>query len=148
MVARSQPPPMINWKLGRKWFLSQPFPGTHQMTFTMGMKLPCFTSRCLKPLDQDIILSAKRRYKKKLAERYLACVENNKDANSLLKALNIVQATNMIAASWERNLLHHHPELFSQSRVQTPCSRPCTYNRGSSTHPSTRCVEQGSKVVR
>ena len=24
-----------------------PFPGTHQTTFTMGMKLPCFTSRCL-----------------------------------------------------------------------------------------------------
>ena len=52
----------------------------------------------MQPLDQGIILSAKRRYKKKLAERYLACVENNKDANSLLKALNIVQTTNMIAA--------------------------------------------------
>ena len=51
------------------------------------------------PLDQSIILSAKRRYKKKLAERYLTCVENNKDANSLLKALDIVEATNMIAAS-------------------------------------------------
>ena len=54
----------------------------------------------IQPLDQGIILSAKRRYKKKLAERYLACVENNKDTNSLLKALDIVQATNMIAASW------------------------------------------------
>ena len=54
----------------------------------------------MQPLDQGIILSAKRRYKKKLAERYLACVENNKNANSLLKALDIVQATNMIAASW------------------------------------------------
>ena len=54
----------------------------------------------MQPLDQGIILSAKRRYKKKLAERYLTCVENNKDANSLLKALDIVQATNMIAASW------------------------------------------------
>ena len=54
----------------------------------------------MQPLDRGIILSAKRRYKKKLAERYLACVENNKDANSLLKALDIVQATNMIAASW------------------------------------------------
>ena len=51
-------------------------------------------------LDQGIILSAKRKYKKKLAERYLTCVENNKDANSLLKSLDIVQATNMIAASW------------------------------------------------
>ena len=111
------------------------------------LMLPPNATSIMQPLDQGIILLAKRRYKKKLAERYLACVENNKDANSLLKALNIVQATNMIAASW-RNLLHHHPELFSQSRVQTPCSRPCTYNRGSSTHPSTRCVEQGSKVVR
>ena len=54
----------------------------------------------MQPLDQGIILSAKRRYKKKLAERYFTCVENNKDANSLLKALDIVQATNMIAASW------------------------------------------------
>ena len=54
----------------------------------------------MQPLNQGIILSAKRRYKKKLAERYLACVENNKDANSLLKALDIVQATNMIAVSW------------------------------------------------
>ena len=51
-------------------------------------------------LNQGIILSAKRRYKKKLAERYLACVENNKDANSLLKTLDIVHTTNMIAASW------------------------------------------------
>ena len=24
-----------------------PLPGTHQTTFTMGMKLPCFTSHCL-----------------------------------------------------------------------------------------------------
>ena len=54
----------------------------------------------MQSLDQGIILSAKRRYRKKLAERYLTYVENNKDANSLLKALNIVQATNIIAAPW------------------------------------------------
>ena len=226
VVAKSRRLPMMNLKPGRKLFFSPPLPGTHQTTFTMGMKLPCFnkslphrtycfdgdkpagsakrkdrltlliitnmdgsdhrklsvigkskTPRCLQkkykmqvkdmsvdwyasknawmtgeihhqimtklnnemrlsnrhilyvcdnasshqvreyshikflmlppnatsimqPLDQGIILSAKRRYKKKLAERYLACVENNKDANSLLKALDIVQATNMIAASW------------------------------------------------
>ena len=47
VVARSQPPPMMNWKHGKKQFLSLPFPGTHQTTFTMGMKLPCFTSCCL-----------------------------------------------------------------------------------------------------
>ena len=54
----------------------------------------------MQPLDQGIILSEKRRYKKKLAERFLTCVENNRDANSLLKALDIVQATNIIASSW------------------------------------------------
>ena len=64
------------------------------------LMLPPNANSIMQPLDQGIILSAKRRYKKKLAERYLACVENNKDANSLLKALDIVQATNMIAASW------------------------------------------------
>ena len=64
------------------------------------LMLPPNATSIMQPLDQGTILSAKRRYKKKLAERYLACVENNKDANSLLKALDIVQATNMIAASW------------------------------------------------
>ena len=64
------------------------------------LMLPPNATSIMQPLDQGIILSAKRRYKKKLAERYLVCVENNKDANSLLKALDIVQATNMIAASW------------------------------------------------
>ena len=34
-----------------------------------------------------------------MAERYLVCVENSKDANVLLRSLNIVQATSMIAAS-------------------------------------------------
>ena len=64
------------------------------------LMLPPNATSIMQPLDQGIILSAKRRYKKKLAERYLACVENNKDASSLLKALDIVQATNLIAASW------------------------------------------------
>ena len=64
------------------------------------LMLPPNATSIMQPLDQGIILSAKRRYKKKLAERYLTCVENNTDANSLLKALDIVQATNMIAASW------------------------------------------------
>ena len=64
------------------------------------LMLPPNATSIMQPLDQGIILSAKRRYKKKLAERYLTCVENNKDANSLLKALDIVQATNMIVASW------------------------------------------------
>ena len=51
----------------------------------------------VQPLDQGIIWSVKRRYKKKLAERYLVSVENNKDANTLLKQLDIVVATNMVA---------------------------------------------------
>ena len=50
------------------------------------LMLPPNATSIMQPLDQGIILSAKRRYKKKLAERYLACVENNKDANSLPRA--------------------------------------------------------------
>ena len=46
VVAKSQPLPMMNLKPGRKLFFSPPLPGTHQTTFIMGMKLPCFTSRC------------------------------------------------------------------------------------------------------
>ena len=38
---------MMNWRPGRNLFSSPPLLGTHQMTFTMGMKLPCFTSCCL-----------------------------------------------------------------------------------------------------
>ena len=78
-------------------------PSSHQVQEYSHIKflmLPPNATSIMQPLDQGIILSAKRRYKKKLAERYLACIENNKDANSLLKALDIVQATNMIAASW------------------------------------------------
>ena len=119
---------------------------------TKSENIPTSSSLCyppnatsiMQPLDQGIILSAKRRYKKKLAERYLACVEKNKDANSLLKALDIVQATNMIAASWRETSSTIIQDCFCKAAlVQTPCSRPCTYNRGSSTHPSTRSVEQG-----
>ena len=47
VVAKSRRFPMMNLKPGRKLFFSPPLPGTHQMTFTMGMKLPCFTSHCL-----------------------------------------------------------------------------------------------------
>ena len=47
MAAKSQPPPMMNWKPGRKLFLSPLLPDPHQMTFTMGMTLPCVTSPCL-----------------------------------------------------------------------------------------------------
>ena len=43
VVAKSRWLPMMNLKL----FFSPPLPGTHQTTFTMGMKLPCFTSCCL-----------------------------------------------------------------------------------------------------
>ena len=42
----SATPPLMNWKPGRKQFLSPLLLGTHQMTFTIGIKLPCFTSHC------------------------------------------------------------------------------------------------------
>ena len=64
------------------------------------LMLPPNATSILQPLDQGIIMATKRRYKKQLAERYLVCVENNKDANSLLKSLDIVQATHMVAKAW------------------------------------------------
>ena len=100
------------------------------------LMLPPNATSIMQPLDQGIILSAKRRYKKKLAERYLACVENNKDANSLLKALNIVQATNMIASSWRetsstiiQNCSHkarfkHHAVDPASEREEDPLPAP------------------------
>ena len=107
------------------------------------LMLPPNATSIMQPLDQGIILSAKRRYKKKLAERYLACVENNKDANSLLKALDIVQATNMIAASWRetsstiiQNCFHKaglkHHAVDPASEIQEdplPTPAPDVWNR-------------------
>ena len=71
--------------------------------------LPLNATSVVKPLDQGIIRSVKRRYKKKLAERYLVSVKNNKDANTLLKQLDIVVAINMVAnAGKETNLTIIH----------------------------------------
>ena len=106
------------------------------------LMLPPNATSIMQPLDQGIILSAKRRYKKKLAERYLVCVENNKDANSLLKALNIVQATNMIAASWRETsstiiqncfrkagFKHHAVDPAPETEDPLPAPAPDVWNR-------------------
>ena len=106
------------------------------------LMLPPNATSIMQPLDQGIILSAKRRYKKKLAERYLACVENNKDANSLLKALDIVQATNMIAASWRETsstiiqncfhkagFKHHAVDPAPETEDPPPTPAPDVWNR-------------------
>ena len=63
--------------------------------------LPPNTILIVQPLDQGIIHSIKRRYKKKLAERHLVSVENNKDANTILKQLDIVAGTNMVHKAWK-----------------------------------------------
>ena len=65
------------------------------------LMLPPNSTSVIQPLDQGIIMLVKRRYKKKLAERYLVSVENNKDANALLKQLDIVAATNMVHHAWK-----------------------------------------------
>ena len=62
--------------------------------------LPPNATLIVQPLDQGIILSAKRRYKAKLKERYTACAANGKDAYTLLKKLDTVTATNIVAAAW------------------------------------------------
>ena len=120
-------------------------PSSHQVCEYSHIKflmLPPNATSIMQPLDQGIILSAKRRYKKKLAERYLACVENNKDANSLLKALDIVQATNMIAASWRETsstiiqncfrkagFKHHALDPALETEDPLPVPAPDVWNR-------------------
>ena len=77
---------------------------SHQVKEYLHIKflmLPSNSTSILQPLDQDIILSMKRRYKKKLVERYLISVENNKDANTLLKQLSIVAVMNVVHHSWK-----------------------------------------------
>ena len=67
--------------------------------------------------------------------RYLVCVENNKDTNSLLKSLDIIVATNMIAASWRetsatiiQNCFHKagfkHHAVDSAPVTEDPLPRP------------------------
>ena len=65
------------------------------------LMLPPNVTSIVQPLDQGIICSVKRRYKKKLAERYRVSEENNKDVNTILKQLDIVVATNMVHNAWK-----------------------------------------------
>ena len=65
------------------------------------LMLPPNATSIVQPLDQGIFRSVKRRYNKKLAERYLVSVENNKDADTILKQLDIGAATNMIHNAWK-----------------------------------------------
>ena len=92
-------------------------------------------------LDQGINLFAKRRYKKKLAERYLVCVKNSKDANTLLRSLDIVQTTRMTAASWRETptifqncfckagFKHHAVDPSSQPEEPPIASDPNVWSR-------------------
>ena len=64
------------------------------------LMLPPNATSVVQPMDQGIIRSTKRRYKTKLAERYLSVCEQDKDAKAMLKSLDVVQATNMLAAAW------------------------------------------------
>ena len=71
--------------------------------------LPPNATSILQPLDQGIILSVKRRYKMKLAEKYLALylafVEKKEDVVAQLKQFDVVAATNMIAQAWRETSL-------------------------------------------
>ena len=106
------------------------------------LMLPPNATSILQPLDQGIIMSTKRRYKKKLAERYLACVESGKDAQKLLKSLDVVQATNMIAASWRETsstiiqncfrkagFKHHNVDPEPEPEEPAPAPQPAVWQR-------------------
>lgn len=63
--------------------------------------LPARSTSVLQPLDAGIIRATKRRYKKKLAEKYLSAVDNKEAAQQMIKNFNVLQAVEMIAASWK-----------------------------------------------
>ena len=95
---------------------------SHQVKEYLHIKflmLPPNSTSILQPLDQGIILSVKSRYKKKLVERYLMSVENNTNANALLKQLDIVAVTNMVHHSWNETTSMIIQNCFC-SRVETP----------------------------
>ena len=87
---------------------------------------PVNATSILQPLDQGIMMSAKRRYKAKLAERYLMCVENNKDANALLKSLDIVAEINMIAKAWRETSATIIQNCFHKAGFKHHCLDPET----------------------
>ena len=106
------------------------------------LMLPANTTSILQSLDQGIIMSTKRRYNAKLAERYLMCVENNKDVNALLKSLDIVAATNMIAKAWRETsaaiiqncfckagFKHHSMDPDTQPEEPLVAPAPAVWNR-------------------
>ena len=97
--------------------------------------LPPNATSILQPLDQGIILSIKRRYKMKLAEKYLAFVESKKDAVQHLKQLDVVAATNMISQAWRetsstiikncfKKASFIHPELGPEPEPEEPLVAP------------------------
>jgi hypothetical protein len=69
--------------------------------------LPPNTTAKLQPMDQGIIASLKRRYRKVIAEEYLANLENGPDkyghdAYHILKYYNVKQACDIIARAWRQ----------------------------------------------
>ena len=90
------------------------------------LMLPANATLILQPLDHGIMMSAKRRYKAKLAERYLVCVENNKDANALLKFLDIVAATTMMSKAWRETSATIIQNYFHKAGFKHHCLDPET----------------------
>ena len=62
--------------------------------------LPTNATCKVQPLDAGILRSLKCRYRKKLATKYLSCVENSEDARAAIKGLDIKVACDMVYDAW------------------------------------------------
>ena len=96
------------------------------------LRLPPNATSIIQPLDHGKILSVKRRYKKKLAERYLTSVETNKDANAVLTSLEMdtLDLINTTMASSAINALLDN--IIMPGRTSTPIRKKPIQTPGNS----------------
>ena len=65
------------------------------------MYLPANTTALVQPMDQGVLESFKRRYRKSLLQRLLLEDEENRSIIDFVKLINIMDVVYMVAAAWD-----------------------------------------------
>ena len=109
------------------------------------LMLPPNATSVVQPLDQGIIWSVKRRYKKKVAEIPCECQKQQRCKHTP-QAIGYCGSNKHGGQCVEGNEFNYYPELLLQSRVQTPCCGSWPSPWGGTCCPSPRHMEQSSKM--